>query len=144
MSAIGGTCVICEFGCNMWVANDYRMSDFTVLLQASLENSISFPWLELKFNMPWIELAKNLASCVNFQLRNLKWMIWCWSWSWRWNVVPQADCCSDPSDVFAFLEANDIGQDYALFYEAYATSMEVRRKFSTADEIYNLGLQRYN
>jgi checkpoint serine/threonine-protein kinase len=56
--------------------------------------------------------------------------------------ILQADCCSDPSDILEFLEANDIGQDYALFYEAYATSMEVRRKFARADEIYNLGLQR--
>ncbi|CAM6101555.1 unnamed protein product [Calypogeia fissa] len=56
--------------------------------------------------------------------------------------VQYADCCSDPIDVFAFLEANDIGQDHALFYEAYATSLEIRRNFSRADEIYNLGLHR--
>ncbi|BBN17333.1 checkpoint serine/threonine-protein kinase [Marchantia polymorpha subsp. ruderalis] len=57
--------------------------------------------------------------------------------------VQYADCCTDPSDVFAFLEANEIGQTFALFYEAYATSMEVRRNFKKADEIYRLGISRH-
>ena len=30
----------------------------------------------------------------------------------------------DPSDVFKFLKANDIGQTHALFYECYASFLE--------------------
>ena len=38
---------------------------------------------------------------------------------------PQADCLPDPGDVFSFLRENEIGQDRALFYVAYATYLEV-------------------
>eukprot|EP00898_Chlorokybus_atmophyticus_P003015 jgi/Chlat1/3714/Chrsp251S03868 len=53
-----------------------------------------------------------------------------------------ADCCSEPQDVFAFLEANNIGQSHSLFYAAYATCMELRHNFKRAQEVYELGLAR--
>jgi len=52
-----------------------------------------------------------------------------------------ADACSDPSDVFKFLKANDIGQTHALFYECYASFLEMRKAYKLADEVYKRGVE---
>ncbi len=44
----------------------------------------------------------------------------------------QADCLPDPGDVFAFLKENDIGQEHALYYIAYATYLEARGGYAKA------------
>jgi hypothetical protein len=36
-----------------------------------------------------------------------------------------------------------IGQEHALFYEAYGTCLELRRNFTKAKQIYELGVSRY-
>ena len=78
----------------------------------------------------------------------------------------QADCLPEPRDVFNFLKVheilvfpvvcycqlkyyacatqeNSIGQDFALYYLAYAAYMELRGNFSKADAIFQSGLERY-
>ena len=77
----------------------------------------------------------------------------------------QADCLPEPRDVFTFLtvlrvlldsclqpathfcvlasQENGIGQDFALYYLAYAAYMELRGNFSKADAIFQRGLERY-
>lgn len=57
-------------------------------------------------------------------------------------VCSQADLCKEPREIYQFLELHCIGQDHALFYEAYATYMELCKKHSKANEIYELGLRR--
>lgn len=55
----------------------------------------------------------------------------------------QADCCADPGYIFPLLETNGIGQEHALFYEAYGTFLEIRREFAKAKDMYEVGLSRY-
>lgn len=77
----------------------------------------------------------------------------------------QADCLPEPGDVFTFLKVNivlvrsvackihsyivlalqenGIGQDFALYYLAYAAYMELRGNFPKADAIFQSGLERY-
>lgn len=54
--------------------------------------------------------------------------------------IQYADICNDPSDIFKFLESNEIGQGCSLFYEAYATFLEFRGKYNNADQIYQDGI----
>ncbi len=55
----------------------------------------------------------------------------------------QADCCTEPKDIYAFLEANSIGQDHALYYEAFATYLEIHKNYKRANEIFELGIARF-
>ena len=81
--------------------------------------------------------------------------------------VLQADCLSEPRDVFAYLKVSavpfcspsqlyvtsrpvshfvmqehDIGQDFALYYTAFATYLELRGSFAKAGAVYEAGLER--
>eukprot|EP00271_Cylindrocystis_brebissonii_P022775 TRINITY_DN8896_c0_g2_i1.p1 TRINITY_DN8896_c0_g2~~TRINITY_DN8896_c0_g2_i1.p1 ORF type:complete len:1258 (+),score=233.30 TRINITY_DN8896_c0_g2_i1:115-3888(+) len=56
--------------------------------------------------------------------------------------IHYADCCAEPREIFQFLEANSIGQSHALFYEAYATFLELKRNYALANDIYSLGRSR--
>ncbi|CAK9191828.1 unnamed protein product [Sphagnum troendelagicum] len=56
--------------------------------------------------------------------------------------VQYADCCTEPKDIYAFLEANSIGQDHALYYEAFATYLEIHKNYKSANEIFELGIAR--
>lgn len=56
--------------------------------------------------------------------------------------IQYADCLPEPRDVFNFLKENSIGQDFALYYLAYAAYMELRGNFSRADDIFQSGLER--
>ena len=40
------------------------------------------------------------------------------------------------------MQENDIGQDFALFYMAYAAFMELRGNFGKAEAIFQKGLER--
>lgn len=40
------------------------------------------------------------------------------------------------------LQEKDIGRDFALYYEAYATFFELRANFQSADAVYMDGVQR--
>lgn len=44
--------------------------------------------------------------------------------------------------IFRFLESNQIGEGYAVFYIRYASLMESKNKLKKADEIFNLGIAR--
>ncbi len=46
--------------------------------------------------------------------------------------VLYANCVTEPGDIFKFLEANAIGQSFALFHEAHATFLELRGSFNKA------------
>eukprot|EP00884_Botryococcus_braunii_P009332 jgi/Botrbrau1/183/Bobra.0022s0163.1 len=56
--------------------------------------------------------------------------------------IQYADCLPEPRDVFQFLQDQGIGQDFALFYIAFATYLELKGNFARADAVYQLGLQR--
>lgn len=56
--------------------------------------------------------------------------------------IQYADCLPDPGDVFCFLKENDIGQDHALYYVAYATYLEARGGYAKADAVYQQGIDR--
>eukprot|EP00198_Chlamydomonas_reinhardtii_P003270 XP_001692606.1 predicted protein [Chlamydomonas reinhardtii] len=56
--------------------------------------------------------------------------------------IQYADCLPDPGDVFLYLREKDIGRDFALYYEAYATFFELRANFQSADAVYMDGVQR--
>jgi hypothetical protein len=55
--------------------------------------------------------------------------------------IKYADNCQDPSDVFKFLKANDIGQTHALFYEVYGTFLEMRKAYALANEVFTRGVE---
>lgn len=41
------------------------------------------------------------------------------------------------------LQENSIGQDFALYYLAYATYLELRGSFAQADSVFQEGLTRF-
>jgi len=55
---------------------------------------------------------------------------------------PQADLFREPDEIFRFLQENDIGQDWSLFYMAYAVVSETRHAFTRAADLYDLGINR--
>ena len=54
----------------------------------------------------------------------------------------QAGNCADAEVIYRFLEANQIGQGYAIYYMAYASLMESKNKLRKANEIFDLGIAR--
>lgn len=54
--------------------------------------------------------------------------------------VRYADAREDPLDCFAFMKAHGIGEQSALFYEAWATTLEYKRDFPAADAAYRRGV----
>ncbi|KAL0774888.1 hypothetical protein Bca101_040040 [Brassica carinata] len=55
-----------------------------------------------------------------------------------------AEHCVDAEVIYEFLEVNDIGRTHGLYYIDYALHMECKGKVKTANEIFNLGISRYN
>ncbi|XP_020081272.1 mitotic spindle checkpoint protein BUBR1-like [Ananas comosus] len=53
-----------------------------------------------------------------------------------------AENCADSEVIYSFLEANQIGQNHAIYYTSYALCMESKNKLRKADEIFNLGIAR--
>ncbi len=53
----------------------------------------------------------------------------------------QADCCSEPLDIFNFMKENGIGEYVSLFYEAWAIVYEQRRQYQQAEKTYEKGIQ---
>ncbi|RVX71825.1 hypothetical protein B0A52_04224 [Exophiala mesophila] len=47
-----------------------------------------------------------------------------------------------PRETFAFLARHNIGDGLGLFYEEFATWLEAAERWSQADEVYQLGIQR--
>ena len=45
--------------------------------------------------------------------------------------------------MIAELDEKGVGHDHALFYEAYATCLEAKRRFGDANNIYKRGLSRF-
>ncbi|GJQ09239.1 hypothetical protein GpartN1_g1030.t1 [Galdieria partita] len=56
--------------------------------------------------------------------------------------ISYADSTRDPLPIFEYMDANDIGKEFSLFYEAYALVLEKNRKFSESDRIYMEGIHR--
>lgn len=54
----------------------------------------------------------------------------------------QADSAKDPSDIYKFMNHNDIGTLCPLFYAAWAFSCQTNRAFKQAKEILQLGVKR--
>ncbi|XP_072968801.1 mitotic spindle checkpoint protein BUBR1 [Typha angustifolia] len=69
-------------------------------------------------------------TCYKDDLRYLK--VW----------LEYAANCADAEVIFSFLEANQIGQNHAIFYSSYSLYMEAKNKLRKADEIFNLGIAR--
>lgn len=47
-----------------------------------------------------------------------------------------------PRETFSFLARHNIGDGLGLFYEEFATWLEAAERWSQADEVYQLGMQR--
>ena len=46
------------------------------------------------------------------------------------------------TNLYLLLQENDIGQDFALFYIAYAAYLELRGSFEKAESVFQSGLKR--
>ena len=57
--------------------------------------------------------------------------------------IQYADLVREPEDIFRFLQVHSIGQDFALFYEAYALFLEKRGAHKDAMGVYELGIGRF-
>lgn len=55
--------------------------------------------------------------------------------------IRYADLRTDKLDVFAYMEKHQIGKHAALFYEAWATTLELSRDYDRAEEVYNVGMR---
>ncbi|KAH9306424.1 hypothetical protein KI387_010828, partial [Taxus chinensis] len=53
-----------------------------------------------------------------------------------------ADSCGEFEQIYSIMEAKGIGIYHSLFYEAYATYLEIQRKLCEANAVYLLGLSR--
>eukprot|EP00250_Pteridium_aquilinum_P009003 c18374_g1_i2 orf=106-1164(+) len=53
-----------------------------------------------------------------------------------------ADRCTNPREIYTFLQDNNIGQQHALFYEHYGRFWEQQQKFAQAQATYDLGIAR--
>jgi Mad3/BUB1 homology region 1/Protein kinase domain len=56
--------------------------------------------------------------------------------------VRYADARDDPLDCFRYMRTHHIGETSALFYEAWATTLEYKKNFPAADDAYKLGMDR--
>ncbi|KFV61009.1 Mitotic checkpoint serine/threonine-protein kinase BUB1 beta, partial [Dryobates pubescens] len=54
----------------------------------------------------------------------------------------QANCCTEPLDVYSYLHSQEIGTTLALLYITWAEVLEARGSFKKADLILQEGLQR--
>ena len=54
--------------------------------------------------------------------------------------IQYADLVKEPEDIFRFLQVHGIGQEFALFYEAYALCLEKRGSHKDAMAVYDLGV----
>lgn len=55
--------------------------------------------------------------------------------------IRYADLRSDKLDVFAYMRKNHIGEHVALFYEAWATTLELAKDYDKAEQTYKLGIK---
>ncbi|PRP89065.1 hypothetical protein PROFUN_02343 [Planoprotostelium fungivorum] len=55
--------------------------------------------------------------------------------------ITYADVCSEPLDVFKFMQANRIGEYVSTFYEAWAIVLESKGNFSSAEKVYKKGIK---
>lgn len=55
--------------------------------------------------------------------------------------IRYADLRQDKLDVFEYMQRHRIGETAALFYEAWATTLELARQFDKAEQTYSLGLR---
>ncbi|OVA01039.1 Mad3/BUB1 homology region 1 [Macleaya cordata] len=53
-----------------------------------------------------------------------------------------AENCADAEVIYSFLHANGIGQEHSSYYISYALHMESKNKMKSANEIFNLGIER--
>lgn len=56
--------------------------------------------------------------------------------------VRYADLRKDALDVFSYMKTKGIGELSALFYEAWATTLEFKKQFDKADQVYLLGIEK--
>ncbi|RVW51208.1 Mitotic spindle checkpoint protein BUBR1 [Vitis vinifera] len=53
-----------------------------------------------------------------------------------------AENCVDAEVIYSFLDANKIGQSHSSYYISYALHMESKNKVKSANDIFNLGIER--
>ncbi|XP_049850767.1 uncharacterized protein LOC126323895 [Schistocerca gregaria] len=51
-----------------------------------------------------------------------------------------ADLIQDPTDLFAFMDSNQIGVTHAIFWKAWGSVMESRKNWRQAEKIYQKGI----
>lgn len=56
--------------------------------------------------------------------------------------VRYADMRVDKLDVYAYMKKHGIGEKCALFYEAWAATLELERKYDQAEEVYTVGTEK--
>ncbi|BDA44147.1 probable mitotic checkpoint serine/threonine-protein kinase BUB1 at N-terminal half [Coccomyxa sp. Obi] len=56
--------------------------------------------------------------------------------------IQYADCLPEPRDVFTYLKEHNIGQDFCVYYVAYAAYLELRGSYAKAEGVFQAGLQR--
>ncbi|XP_072150691.1 mitotic spindle checkpoint protein BUBR1 isoform X3 [Setaria viridis] len=52
--------------------------------------------------------------------------------------------CTDAEVIYKFLEANQIGQGHAIYYVSYVSLLEAKNKLRKANEIFDLGIARWD
>ncbi|KAI3900824.1 hypothetical protein MKX01_006831, partial [Papaver californicum] len=53
-----------------------------------------------------------------------------------------AENCADAEVIYKFLQSNGIGQSHSAYYISYGLYLESKNKLKTANEIFNLGMER--
>ncbi|MCL7046615.1 hypothetical protein MKW94_003736 [Papaver nudicaule] len=53
-----------------------------------------------------------------------------------------AENCADAEVIYKFLQSNGIGQSHSSYYISYGLYLESKNKLKTANEIFNLGMER--
>jgi hypothetical protein len=87
---------------------------------------------ELKQLLEYVINMYGVNEGYKNDLRYLK--LWC----------TYADISEDPHFIFSHMQQQNIGQDYALFYECWAMVLETLDDYAGAMEVYQQGLKRCN
>eukprot|EP00190_Bangiopsis_sp_CCMP1999_P002056 CAMPEP_0198732698 /NCGR_PEP_ID=MMETSP1475-20131203/38235_1 /TAXON_ID= ORGANISM="Unidentified sp., Strain CCMP1999" /NCGR_SAMPLE_ID=MMETSP1475 /ASSEMBLY_ACC=CAM_ASM_001111 /LENGTH=322 /DNA_ID=CAMNT_0044495849 /DNA_START=77 /DNA_END=1045 /DNA_ORIENTATION=+ len=78
-------------------------------------------------------VTKQLAALVEYRNDERHLRLW----------LTYADLLRDPTTAYGFMQANDIGTELPLFYEAWSTVMEERGRYEEASELYQIGRSRF-
>eukprot|EP01050_Picozoa_sp_SAG11_P025079 SAG11_NODE_5546_length_1530_cov_1.257862_1_plen_473_part_10 len=97
-------------------------------------------WMQAAFPKGSTELLPVLERCT----RECRVHAWQYAQDKRFLKVwiIYADLCSDAEDIFAFMEDNNIGTNFSLFFQAKAVVHESSGNFAKADKTYEAGIMK--